>query len=120
MRTYSIDELDATTIQHLEEQLAEAGLASGIERLYWLPIAELHLAPLQKEHEESCGPHCLALEVLDDGVRLELLVRAKGRMRCECVQYALPETQQAMMRQLDERIACIQEEELKQLFGTCC
>lgn len=120
MRTYTIDELDTNTLRHLEEYLTEAGLTSGIEKLYWLPLTASQLAPIQKEHEESCGPHCLALEVLDDGVRLELLVRAKGRMRCECIQYALPETQQLMMQQLDELIAGIQEEELKQLFGTCC
>ncbi|WP_303215609.1 hypothetical protein, partial [Bilophila wadsworthia] len=80
------------------------GCQSGIERLYWLPLEKERLLPVQREHESSCGPHCLALEILDDAVRLEFLVRAKGRMRCECVCYLSPETERHMMDWLDARI----------------
>ncbi|MEG2139836.1 MAG: hypothetical protein RRY20_03505 [Bilophila sp.] len=120
MRTYTIDELDATTVQHLEERLLEAGYASDIEKLFWLPLEEDQLSALQQEHKESCGPHCLALEVLEDGVRLELLIRAKGRMRCECVHYASPETQQAVIARLNALLEAIQTDELEHVFGTCC
>ena len=37
------------------------------------------------------------LECEETSLRLELLVRARGRIRCECVAYASPELQRHMM-----------------------
>ena len=104
MRCYLVVELQPEVIANLEAQLTTNGCQSGIERLYWLPLEKERLLPVQREHESSCGPHCLALEILDDAVRLEFLVRAKGRMRCECVCYLSPETERHMMDWLDARI----------------
>lgn len=104
MRCYVIDEIPADTLEKFEAALDEKGYASSVEKLYWLPLEARHLLPLQQEHAASCGPHCLALEILDDGVRLEFLVRAQGRMRCECVSYASPETEREMMAWLDARL----------------
>lgn len=101
MRCYLVDELQPEVIASLEAQLTKRGCQSGIERLYWLPLEKERLLPVQREHESSCGPHCLALEILDDAVRLEFLVRAKGRMRCECVCYLSPEAERHMMDWLD-------------------
>ena len=39
----------------------------------------------------------MALECEETSLRLELLVRARGRIRCECVAYASPELQRHMM-----------------------
>ena len=78
MRCYLVDELQPEVIANLEAQLTKNGCQSGIERLYWLPLEKERLLPVQREHESSCGPHCLALEILDDAVRLEFLVRAKA------------------------------------------
>lgn len=105
MRCYLVDELQPGVIAAIEAQLTQSGCQSGIERLYWLPVEKDWLLPVQREHEASCGPHCLALEILDDAVRLEFLVRAKGRMRCECVCYLSPEAERHMMDWLDARIA---------------
>lgn len=104
MRCYVVDELPADTLEKLEKTLDERGYASSIEKLYWIPLEARHLLPVQQEHTASCGPHCLALEILDDGVRLEFLVRAQGRMRCECVSYPSPETERDMMLWLDARL----------------
>lgn len=120
MRCYIVDELSSETVRHLAEAMESRGWASGIERLYWLPLAEKELNPIQREHAISCGPHCMALELLDNGVRLELLIRARGKMRCECVAYACPETEQAMMEQVDTLIGAIQDEEINQVFGVMC
>ena len=104
MRCYLVDEHQPEVIANLEAQLTKKGCQSGIERLYWLPLEKDYLLPVQREHTSSCGPHCLALEILDDAVRLEFLVRAKGRMRCECVCYLSPEAERHMMDWLDARI----------------
>ena len=105
MRCYLVDELHSDTLARLEADLSTRGCQSGIEKLYWIPLDKAQLLPVQVEHETSCGPHCLALEILDDGVRLELLVRAQGRIRCECLCYPSPETERGMMDWLDARIA---------------
>ena len=120
MRAYVVDELDSQTVKHIAEHLTDMGFASGMEKLYWLPLEERFLTPVQKEHAGKCGPYCMALEVLDSGVRLELLVRARNIMRCECVTYTTPEAEHFMIEQLDQMIAEIQKEELNELFGTCC
>ena len=90
MRCYLVDELQPEVIANLEAQLTKNGCQSGIERLYWLPLEKERLLPVQREHESSCGPHCLALEILDDAVRLEC--------------YLSPETERHMMDWLDARI----------------
>lgn len=105
MRSYVVDEVAEETLEKLEADLRRRGYASGIEKLYWLPVENRQLLPVHREHAATCGPHCLALEILDDGVRLELLVRAQGRMRCECVAYPSPETEREMMLWIDARLA---------------
>lgn len=105
MRSYLVDEIQPNILDRLEETLTAQGCQSGVERLYWLTLDEAWLLPVHREHTESCGPHCLALERLDDGLRLEFLVRAKGRMRCECVCYLSPEAERYMMDKLDDLIA---------------
>ena len=105
MRSYLIDELQPEVLDRLEAALTAQGCQSGIERLYWLTLDDDLLLPVQREHATSCGPHCLALERLDDGVRLEFLGRAKGRMRCECVSYPTPEAERRMMERLDALVA---------------
>lgn len=64
MRCYLVDELQPEVIANLEAQLTKNGCQSGIERLYWLPLEKELPLPVQREHESSCGPHCLALETL--------------------------------------------------------
>lgn len=44
----------------------------------------------------------MGLEVDEHSVRLELLVRARGRLRCECVQYASSELRAHMQAYLDQ------------------
>ncbi len=88
MRGYFIDELSEDEVTRLGERLKAEGLESSLEGLFWMPVPETLLTPLQMEHLEGCGPYSLALELTGDSARLEFLVRAKGRMRCECMTFA--------------------------------
>jgi hypothetical protein len=101
MRYYTIDELTRTDTSSLSKRLDDMGLRSDIEGLYWLPCPQALLAAVQQEHAASCGAHVMALEVLPDTLNLELLVRARNKMRCECVQYASPALAQHMITYLD-------------------
>jgi len=97
MRSYYIDEFVPGELERLAERLDSMGFSSGMEGLYWLPVPEKLLTSIRKEHERACGPYVLALEILDEALRLELLVRARNRLRCDCVAYAEQEIVSAMI-----------------------
>ena len=88
MRTYTIDQLDEAQVAAINARLTEMNLQAGLEGIYWLPVPQHMLTPIQKEHQGQCGPYCLALEVENSAVHLELLVRGQGRIRCECLSFA--------------------------------
>jgi len=100
MRSYFIDELTAANVEAIKAWLDERGLKSAIEDLYHLPVPMELLTPEQREHAERCGPHVLALETGPTWVRLELLVRATGVMRCSCMTYATCEQERAMVERV--------------------
>ena len=97
MRYFLIDDLRAEETKRLCEHLDAMDLGAGLDGIYWLPIPAHMLSAVQKEHESQCGPYVMALEFEETSLRLELLVRARGRIRCECVAYASPELQRHMM-----------------------
>jgi hypothetical protein len=90
MRSYYIDDFVPGELERLVGLLDGMELSAGMEDLYWLPVPSDMLTPLQRQHESECGPYILALEILDSALRLELLVRARNRLRCDCVAYAEP------------------------------
>ena len=85
MRYFLIDDLRAEETKRLCEHLDAMDLGAGLDGIYWLPIPAHMLSAVQKEHESQCGPYVMALECEETSLRLELLVRARGRIRCECV-----------------------------------
>lgn len=91
MRSYMIEELSPDSIERIGKKLDDLKLTGAIEGIWWLPISDEHLTDEQKGHAESCGPHCVAIEVEDDHLKMELLVRCRQVMRCSCIAYATPE-----------------------------
>lgn len=101
MRTYTVDELTEEDIGKLSAYLSEINLQSSVQGMFWLPIPlNLH-TDLQKSHLEECGAYCLALELGKGAIHLEFLVRAKGKMRCECMCFASPALREHMINYLD-------------------
>ena len=105
MRWYGIDDITAEDTAKLTATLTEMELTSGMDGLFWLPVPHELLSPMQREHLESCGPHVMGLEVEENSVRLELLVRARGRMRCDCVHYAAADLRDSMIAWLENLLA---------------
>jgi hypothetical protein len=101
MRIYLIDELTADNVSAIEDALARKELGGGMDGIYFLPVPEALLTSEQREHVEDCGPHVMAVETEETGVNLELLVRAKGKIRCSCIAYATPEQRSWAMDWLD-------------------
>ena len=79
----------------------DMNLKSGLEGIFWLPIPDDMLNQKQKEHKLQCGPYNMALEIGDEAVYLELLVRGLGRLRCECLGPPSPALREYMIDYLD-------------------
>ena len=105
MRWYAVDDLTDRDVARVRAALEEMRLHSGMEGLYWLPVPEGLLEPDQREHGSSCGPHVMGLELEEEGLRMELLVRARARMRCDCVRYAGPKLRAHMIAWLEDLLA---------------
>ncbi|MGE9986049.1 hypothetical protein [Desulfovibrio sp. SGI.169] len=108
MRWYVVDDLSAGETARLAQALRDMEFSSGVDSLYWLPVPENLLSPVQRKHAVDCGPHALGLELEEHSLRLELLVRARGRLRCDCVHYAGPELRARMIAYLDQLMADLQ------------
>ena len=102
MRWYHIDEIKPGGTARLAERLESMELSAGIADLYWLPVPPALLGAVQREHLALCGSYVMALELFPDALRLELLVRARGILRCECVAYAEPDLVRHMMNYVNE------------------
>ncbi len=101
MHSYLIDELTEDQTQSIMKRLDAMNLQSGVEGVYWLPIAQEFYTEIQEEHADKCGPYVMALEIDDESLCLELLVRAKSILHCNCVGYAHAKLEQYMMRYVD-------------------
>ena len=88
MRIYMVNDLTPDQIAALRAHLIRKDMASSMDDLYWLDVPEDLLSQEQRDHLPDCGPYSMGLELLDDRVQLELLVRARSRIRCSCVAYA--------------------------------
>jgi hypothetical protein len=104
MRIYTIDQLDENDVALLNDRLKTLGLQAGLEGVYWLPVPDDMLAPIQREHLKTCGPYCLALEVTDSALHLELLVRGLGRISCACLSFASEQLRDRMIAYVEDTL----------------
>ena len=86
MRSYLLDEVSSSDIQKARGYLNERAERSSIEDLYWLTVPRDLLSEEQSRHTE-CQPYCVAIEVGDQFLRFEFLVRSRVNHRCRCASY---------------------------------
>ncbi|MUM78247.1 hypothetical protein GKC30_11425 [Pseudodesulfovibrio sp. F-1] len=108
MRTYVIEDLYDADYERILKTLDELNLRSQIEGMYYLPLPVDLLQPEQRDHLNQCGPYFMALETVchpaGNQLRLELLVRARSKLRCSCVCYATASQRKHMIEYLDQFI----------------
>lgn len=107
MKQYVIDEIRLQDYGKIKAYLDDTFGDSGVDGLYWLPVDEGILSEVQKAHT-SCAPFFMALELGEDRLAGELLIRTRNRIRCDCIRYAderqrnwLIETMDAVFEQLE-------------------
>ena len=87
MKQYVIDELRAADYLALKGYFDEHFKSATLEGIYWIPIEAELLTAVQREHRE-CQPHYIAVDLNQDRMACELLVRTQARIRCNCIGYA--------------------------------
>ena len=100
MKQYVVDELRPDDQRKLKAYLDEKYAAPGFEGLYWMPLDEQLLEAVQTAHTE-CQPFYFAMELYDDRLTGELLVRTNHRSRCECIQYASERQRNWLVQAID-------------------
>jgi hypothetical protein len=87
MRQYLLDEISRSDYTRLRDYLTEQAQASGLQDVWWVDLPADLLSPEQFEHQD-CQPFRFAVELGDDFVRVEFLIRSRNTMRCSCIGYA--------------------------------
>ncbi|MBL7181207.1 MAG: hypothetical protein ABIK98_15100 [Pseudomonadota bacterium] len=87
MKQYVIDQLRPEDYEAVKAYLDENFSSSPVEGIYWIPLDQDILTDVQAEHTQ-CQPFYFAVDLEQNFMASELLVRTKNRMRCSCMGYA--------------------------------
>lgn len=104
MRQMVINELTKDEAARVRGFLDNHCRPGGVSGLYWLTIPPDLLAEAQRGHE-ACGPFALAIELGDDFVSFELLVRSESNLHCSCTAYVSVEQREYLLSWLDRLLA---------------
>ncbi len=77
--------------------------------LYWVEIPSDVLAKAQQGHEK-CGPFHFGVELEQESVRFELLVRSTSNLHCSCIAHATKNQRQFLLELIDKML---EEEHIK-------
>ena len=100
MKQYLIDELRLGDHKKIKAYLDAHTRVSPMNGLYWIPLEKNLLTGTQATHPD-CGPHYFALELQEDRLACELLVRAEQAIRCNCIGYASKEQRDWLIEYID-------------------
>jgi hypothetical protein len=101
MKQYVVDQLRYPDYEKLKGFLDQNYGQAAMGAVYWMALGEDVLSPIQREHWE-CQPHVAAVELEETQLSVELLVRTRQRMRCNCIAYATLEQRDWLIRRVDD------------------
>lgn len=87
MRQIVIDELSPMERDNIDSYLKRSIKQGAMVGLYWLELPPDLLSEAQLGHEDH-GPFYLGVEVDDQSVKFELLVRSQTNLHCTCIAHA--------------------------------
>lgn len=98
MKSYLIDEIPGEDMDRAVEHLRNNGMASSLERVFWVTVPEDLLSKEQYSHKACCGPHVFAVELGSDWIKMEFFIRSLNNLRCTCNAYATREQRAFIFR----------------------
>jgi hypothetical protein len=106
MRKLVLDEILPPDMERIREYLNDKAVPSEVEDLYWVELTGDLLDERQSTHH-ACQPYRFAVELGKDAVYLEMLIRSRTTLLCDCIRYASPVQGQFILRFADRLIdAC--------------
>lgn len=87
MKQYVIDEIRPADFKKIKAYLDKNFGSSSMGGIYWIPVHKDILTDVQTEHTE-CQPFYFAVDLEENLMACELLVRTKTKIRCNCIGYA--------------------------------
>lgn len=104
MRQLLIDDLTRQERDNLEHYLKRTLGGGLLEGMFWLPLPDDLLGEAQRGHE-SCGPFHFGIELGEDKLSFELLVRSQTNLHCSCICYASKAQRDFLFRFIDTMLA---------------
>jgi len=86
MKSFIIDEISKKDMEKIRQFLKENSLKSSLDAIFWVSLPEDILNEEQYSHE-TCKPHVFAVELGQDWVKMEFLIRNLSDMKCTCTGY---------------------------------
>ncbi len=87
MKQYIIDEIRDKDYNKIKSFCDNNLEPSKIEGIYHIVLSSPLLNKTQKSHKE-CQPFYFAIHLLRDKLIIELLIRTKKKLKCDCIGYA--------------------------------
>lgn len=103
MRHFVIDQLSREERENIHGYLKRTLQAGAIEGMYWLSVPDDLLGSAQRGHA-PCGPFYFAVEVEEQRVVFELLVRSKSNLHCSCISYADRPQREFLLNYIDRLV----------------
>ena len=103
MRQIVIDQLSREERTNIESYLKRTLKPGPLSGIYWVEVPQDLLSGDQLVHEE-CGPYFFAVELADESVTFELLIRSQSNLHCSCIAYATPLQREFVLRIVDRML----------------
>lgn len=100
MKQYLIDGLSPYDYEKLKRYCDETFGPPSLGSIYWVAIAPEILNEEQRAHVD-CQPHYFVLELEQQHLSCELLVRIKNSIKCDCMGYADKKQREWFMDRVD-------------------
>lgn len=104
MRQLVVDQLSREEWLNLENYLKRELRPGPMAGLFWLELPRELWGSAQQGHE-SCAPFSLAVELAENRLILELLVRSAANLHCRCISYADPAQREFLLAFFDRMLA---------------
>lgn len=84
MKQFVVDQLHPQETEKIRDALTGLFGEPAFDGVFWVPLDPEIMNPVQREHA-GCHPLVFAVDVGEDRVSAELLIRTLSRMRCDCM-----------------------------------
>jgi len=100
MKQYVIDQLRPADFESVKAYLDKNCNPSHVDGIYWVSLDQDILTDVQMEHSE-CHPFYFAVELEQNSMACEFLIRTQKTIRCSCMGYATEKQRNRIIRFAD-------------------